>query len=94
MGKHGGVSRHLRYMLSAFSYVDDFLATGVTLSPGDLLKEVGKYLKINIQPESQEERFIGNLLRAPQDGVIVQTQAHYTDSIPSNLDHQEFDTLK
>lgn len=73
-------------------YVDDFLAIGVKSSPTELLEEIAKHLKINIQPESGEERFIGNIIAKHSDGSITQSQSHYTNSLSTTFEGTHFDT--
>lgn len=73
-------------------YVDDFLAIGVKSTPTELFSDIAKELKINIQPESPEDRFIGNMFRKLPDGTLVQDQHHYASSLQTTFEGVQFDT--
>lgn len=56
-------------------YVDDFFAVGVEMSAADLLAELGKLLRINVNPPGAPVTFIGNTF-TKENRIILQSQNH------------------
>lgn len=70
-------------------YVDDFLCIGINAKSSELMEEIGKLLKINIQNEEVKVRFIGNDLNKSSSNpharrVFHQSQNHYVKSMNSS----------
>lgn len=64
-------------------YVDDFFAVGVAQSASTILEELGKHLKININPPGAPVNFIGNSF-TKEGRLIIQSQEHYSTSLPAD----------
>lgn len=69
-------------------YVDDFFAVGIEKSAASLLEELGKHLKININPPGKPVTFIGNSF-SKEGRLIIQSQEQYAISLPADTSDVE-----